>query len=106
MKDISYDHLRVFSCRAFVHVLKNERFKLDSKIKLCIFLGFCHEELGYIFWDPVDKKVIRSRDAVFLEDQTIVDFEKSEKPKINSKELVDLGMVRLLIVPIDDNRDI
>ena len=24
-KDVSYDHLRVFSCRAFVHILKNER---------------------------------------------------------------------------------
>ena len=24
-KDVSYDHLRVFSCRAFVHILKDER---------------------------------------------------------------------------------
>ena len=24
-KDVSYDHLRVFSCRAFVHILKDKR---------------------------------------------------------------------------------
>ena len=84
-KDISYDHLRVFGCRAFVYVPRDERSKLDSKIRQCIFIGFCHEEFRYRFWDRVDKKVIRSRDAVFLEDQTIADFEKSEKPKSSSE---------------------
>ena len=32
-KDISYDHLRVFGCKAFVHVSKDERSKLDAKTK-------------------------------------------------------------------------
>ena len=30
-------------------------------------------------WDPVDKKIIRSRDVVFMEDQTIEDIERTEK---------------------------
>ena len=30
-KDVSYDHLRVFGCKAFVHVWKDERPKLDAK---------------------------------------------------------------------------
>lgn len=32
-KEVSYKHLRVFGCRAFVHVPKDERSKLESKTK-------------------------------------------------------------------------
>ena len=67
-KDISYNHLRVFGCKAFVHIPKDERSKLDNKAKACIFLGYGHEEFKYILWDPMNKKIIRSRDVVFLED--------------------------------------
>lgn len=30
-KAISYGHLRVFGCKAFVHILKDERSKLDAR---------------------------------------------------------------------------
>lgn len=65
----SYDHLRVFGCRAFAHIPKDERSKLDDKSKQYIFLGYAHEEFGYRLWDPIDKKIVKSRDVVFLEDQ-------------------------------------
>jgi len=32
-KEVSYKHLKVFGCRAFVHVPMDERSKLDSKTK-------------------------------------------------------------------------
>ena len=67
-KDVSYDHLRVFGYRAFVHIPKDERSKLDVKAKPCIFLGYGHEEFGYRKWDPMSRKIVRSRDVVFLED--------------------------------------
>ena len=67
-KDVSYDHLRVFGCRAFVYIPKDERSKLDGKAKPCIFVGYGHEDFGYRLWDPVNKKIIRSRDVVYLED--------------------------------------
>ena len=67
-KDVSYDHLRVFGCRAFVHIPKDERSKLDVKAKSCIFLGYGHEEFGYMLWDLMSKKIVKSRDFVFLED--------------------------------------
>ena len=38
-KDISYNYLRVFGCKAFVHIPKDERSKLDNKAKACIFFG-------------------------------------------------------------------
>lgn len=78
VKYVSYKHLRVFGCRAFVHVPINERSKLDKKTKECIFLGYSEDEFGYRLWDPRDRKVVRSRDVVFFEDQTIEDCEKKK----------------------------
>jgi hypothetical protein len=102
-KDVSFEHLRVFGCMAFVHVPRDERSKLDSKVKQCIFLGYGHEEFGYRLWDPVFKKIIRSRD-VFFEDQTIEDMEQTKKPKSLCEERVDLGPVVPPCVTYDEHR--
>ena len=34
------DHLRVFGCKAFAHIPKYERRKLDAKSIECIFVGY------------------------------------------------------------------
>ena len=47
--------------------------KLDPKSRQCIFLGD-----GYRLWNLTDKKVIKSRDIVFMEDKTIVYREKEK----------------------------
>ena len=94
-KNVTYDHLKVFGCRAFVHIPKDERSKLDDKAKQCIFLGYGHDEFGYRLWDPVDKKIVRSRDVVFLEDQTIEDFGHVEQSASDASDLVNLDPVPL-----------
>ena len=71
--------MRVFGCRAFVHIPKDERSKLDVKAKSSIFLGYGHEEFGYRVWDPMSRKIVRSRDIVFLKDQLVDDDDKVEK---------------------------
>jgi len=58
-KNVSYDHLRVFGCKAFVHVPKDERSKLDMKTKQCIFIGYGQDEHGYRLYDPINKKLVR-----------------------------------------------
>lgn len=39
-KGISYKYLRVFGCKAFIHILKEERPELDSKTIPCIFVSY------------------------------------------------------------------
>jgi hypothetical protein len=63
----------------FVHVPKDERSKLNSKIKQCLFLGSKDDEFGYRLWDPKEKKIVISGDVIFFKDQTIEDFEQKEK---------------------------
>ncbi|CAM8949433.1 unnamed protein product [Rhodiola kirilowii] len=75
-KNAAYSHLKVFGCKAFAHVPKQQRSKLDDKAIPVVFLGYGNEEMGYRMWDPKSMKVIRSRDVVFQEDQTIADIGK------------------------------
>ena len=77
-KDVSYEHLRVFGCKTFVHIPQDERLKLDAKTRQCIFLGYGLDEFGYKLFDTIAKKVVRSRDVVFVEDQTIEDIVKTK----------------------------
>ena len=88
-KEVSYKHLKVFGCWSSVQILKDERSKLDDKAKHCIFVGYAHEEFGYSLWGPIEKKIIRSRDVIFLEDQTIEDFDKSKKFKVSNEVFFD-----------------
>jgi len=81
-KDVSYSHLRVFGCKAFMNVPKDERSKLDVKTRECIFIGYGYDKFGYRFYDPVEKKLVRSRDVIFLEDQTIEDIGKTENQSL------------------------
>ena len=39
-KEISYNHLKVFRCKAFIHVPKEQRSKLDDKALPCIFISY------------------------------------------------------------------
>ena len=84
-KEVSYKHLRVFGCLAYVHIARDQRSKLDSKTKPCIFLGYSEDEFGYRLWDLKDKKVVRSRDVVFMEDKTIEDW---KQPGVSSSTTV------------------
>ncbi|KAL6327081.1 hypothetical protein AAG906_013828 [Vitis piasezkii] len=74
--EIFCDHLRVFGCKAFVHILKDERSKLDAKTRPC-------------------KKLVRSRDAMFMKDHTILDIEKTDATEFQySDNLIDLNPMK------------
>ena len=71
---------------AFVHIPKDESSKLDVKAKPCIFLGYGHEEFGYMLWDPLSRKIVKSRDdVVFLKDQLVDDGDKVKKASSSSE---------------------
>ena len=66
-----------------MHAVKDQRSKLDSKSKPCIFMGYSEDEFGYRLWDLVDKKVVRSQDIVFMEDETIQDWKQQESKLVS-----------------------
>ena len=62
----SIAHLRVFGCKASMHIPKKNRNKLNMKAEKLIFIGYNEEALGYRLWDPKAKKVYTSRDVEFF----------------------------------------
>ena len=65
--EVDYSSLRVFGCLAYVHILSEERSKLDPKSRQCVFLRYRKGVKGSKFWDPTTNKVVISRDVVFDE---------------------------------------
>jgi hypothetical protein len=63
--EVDYSSLRVFGCPAYVHIPSEERLKLDSKSRQCVFLEYGKGVKGYKFWDPMANKAVISRDMVF-----------------------------------------
>jgi hypothetical protein len=60
-------NLKVFGCKAFAHIPKENRKKLDAKAIKCIFIGYCSEFKAYKLFDPSTHKVFASRDVLFHE---------------------------------------
>lgn len=60
-------HLRVFGCAAYFHIAKDERHKLDSKSRKCVFMGYSDNRKGYRLFDDKKRKIIHSRDVTFNE---------------------------------------
>ena len=69
---------------------KEQRSKLDSKSTPCVFVGYGDAEFGYKLWDPKEKKMIKSQDVVFHENENLTNFEKTEKAKAIVKGVLDL----------------
>ena len=60
-------HFKVFGSKAFCHIPKDERKKLDFKSRPAIFLGYSDKIKGYRLYDLNTKRIFHSRDVIFDE---------------------------------------
>jgi hypothetical protein len=74
-KKSSLKHLRVYGFDAYVHVLEENRSKLDNNTEKCIVIGYKYRIKGYKLWNPITKKTIYNWDVAFRE---IKDVSKHE----------------------------
>ncbi|CAJ2634874.1 unnamed protein product [Trifolium pratense] len=63
----SVHHFKVFGCLAYAHVADVQRKKLDPRSIKCVHLGVSEDSKAYKLYDPVNKKIIISRDVIFDE---------------------------------------
>lgn len=49
-------------------------------------MGYRVDDFGYRLWGPIERKIVRSRDVVFFDDQTIEDIQNSTKPRTSNQE--------------------
>ena len=75
-----YDLLRVFGCVCFVLLHDHERNKLQSRSRLCCFLGYGIGQKGYRCYDPISKRLRVSRYVVFWEHKMFYQLPHEESP--------------------------
>ena len=73
-------HLRSFGRTAYAHIPEDERKKLDSKARKCIFLGYGTETKGYRLYDCERKGIFYSRDVKFNESEFGIEKEPCHGP--------------------------
>ena len=71
---------KTFGCKAFVHIPDETRTKLEPKSIECIFLGLSETSKAYRFYDPKTHKLIKSRDAIFCEEEKNIEEPILETP--------------------------
>ena len=80
-KKVNYLFMRTFGCKAFVHIDKENRTKLEAKSKECTFIGYMVDDFGYRLWDYENHKIITSKDVVFNEKVIYKDHLGKERGK-------------------------
>jgi hypothetical protein len=87
-RKLDYSTLRVFGCRAWVHVRKDKRKSLEPHAKPCVFLGIPDDFKGWKLWDPLAQGgrggVIISRDVVWNEEEFPGTFKTALDPILAS----------------------
>lgn len=63
--------LKVFGCKAMVHIPKQKRHKFDPKSFECILLGYSEVSKAYRLYDLNKRSIVISRDVVFMENHII-----------------------------------
>ena len=58
-------HLRDFGYDAYAHILKDERQKLDLKMRKCIFVGYDQQTKAYRLYDPDRGKAFHRCDVKY-----------------------------------------
>ena len=67
-------HLKVFGCKAMVHIPKSKQNgKLKQQSAKCVFVGYPNDSKGYKFYNRVEKKMLRSNDVIFFENEKYFD---------------------------------
>ena len=86
-------HLRIFGCKAFFHIPKHDRRKLDAKSLECVFVGYCNDHKAYKLFHPSTHKLIASRDVVFHEHTDTSNKTEQGYSLTNNDEYVKLNLI-------------
>ncbi|XP_074283966.1 uncharacterized protein LOC141608519 [Silene latifolia] len=65
----TYEELRVFGCLCYAPINASHKDKFASKGRRCLFIGYPFGQKAYKLFDLDTKKVIISRDVIFLENK-------------------------------------
>lgn len=80
-------HMKIFGCKAMVHIPKQQRQKWDVKSTEMIFVGYCQNTKGYRLLDKKKKIIVKSRDVIFVEDSNSKQVTEQQDTRTASSKL-------------------
>ncbi|GAU38467.1 hypothetical protein TSUD_151900 [Trifolium subterraneum] len=84
----SVHHFRVFGCLAYAHIPDNQRKKLNNKNIKCVLLGLSDESKAYKLYDPLERRIIVSRDVVFDESKGW-EYDQKNKEEVGNSDFTN-----------------
>jgi transposase InsO family protein len=60
-------HLRIPGCKAYVHIPRNKRNKLDHRAEECRFVGYGASKSIYLVYNTITKRIQSTSDVIFAE---------------------------------------
>ena len=79
-RKVIISHFWVFGCISFSHVPEKLRKKLDDRRKNHTFIRYINQSKENIFFNPITKRLVVSRDVQFLEDKSWNEMEDNTRP--------------------------
>lgn len=75
---------QIFGTKCYVHVPSEKRRKLDNTATQMVFIGYDGESKAYRCFDPMNRKLVISRDVRFVRNKTheesvLVDMSSNEQ---------------------------
>jgi transposase InsO family protein len=87
---------KVLGCKCWVRVPDKKRKKLDPKSEECVFVGLASDSKGYKCFNPITKKLVKSRDVIFQEDMPEISISAPMLPITETIELLPVKVPKLL----------
>jgi hypothetical protein len=110
-----YSNIRVFGCRAYVHIPKERRTKLDSTAKEMVFIGYSTTSKAWRFYDEENGKLCLSSEATF-DERMVMDIRQNSKDSFDNEARderdsdeesnQDSEKIKSIVEPIETNSDI
>ena len=113
MKKISYElwtdkklyiaHMKIWECECWIHVsLKQDTNKLNPWAIEDVFIDYTEDPSQYLIWVPERKKVIKTTNPTFIEDQQGMSEPEISKPAELERAQQE-GAQQVEILPLDSN---
>ena len=98
-KKPNLEHIRVFGCVVYSHILSENRKKLDKKAQKLRFIGYTETARNYKVWDEEKRKCYIYHDVIFYEN----DFGKSTGA--NKLELENIEEESVAEIPVKSKKE-
>ncbi|KAL1918566.1 uncharacterized protein VTP21DRAFT_3226 [Calcarisporiella thermophila] len=80
--------LRTFGCRAYAHIPKTQRSKLDRRAEAGVMVGYSYQSKAWRIFIPESRRIIESRDVRFIENE----FPYQSQQSKSEPDLVTLSL--------------